>query len=459
MPEQGGDMSIKEKVVTQTLSEQILSHAAGHRVAAGDVITAAVDLVMAHDSISPSIIKVLREELQAERVWDPDRVALVIDHVAPAANIQTAEAQASLRRFAREQGITRLFDVGRGISHQVLIEERLARPGMVIVGSDSHSTAYGAVGAFGTGMGTTDIALALATGRTWLRVPETVRVRARGRFQPGVSAKDLGLHVARTLRADGATYRAVEWHGLHFLSVGDRMTLATLSIEVGAKAGIVPPTGPGLHDVDVPPWLRVEPGARYEQTLDVDLDLLQPQVAMPSFVDNVVGIDAIGRVPVDVVYIGTCTNGRHEDMAAAARILRGRRIAPGVRMLVVPASSQALELAVADGTLATLLQAGATIGTPGCGACIGRHMGVLAPGEVCLFTGNRNFRGRMGSPEAQIYLGSPEVAAATALTGYIADPRMTNDGRPTNDQRPTTNDQRPTKSRPRSPATSRIQAK
>ncbi|MDP8909758.1 MAG: aconitase/3-isopropylmalate dehydratase large subunit family protein, partial [Chloroflexota bacterium] len=356
--------------MTQTLSEQILSHAAGHRVAAGDVITAAVDLVMAHDSISPSIIKVLREELQAERVWDPDRVALVIDHVAPAANIQTAEAQARLRRFAREEGITRLFDVGRGISHQVLIEERLARPGKVIVGSDSHSTAYGAVGAFGTGMGTTDIALALATGRTWLRVPETVRVRARGRFQPGVSAKDLGLHVARTLRADGATYRAVEWHGLDFLSVGDRMTLATLSIEVGAKAGLVPPTGPDLHDVDVPSWLRVEPGARYEQTLDVDLDLLQPQVAMPSFVDNVAGIDAIGRVAVDVVYIGTCTNGRHEDMAAAARILGGRRIAPGVRMLVVPASSRALELAVADGTLTTLLQAGATIGTPGCGACI-----------------------------------------------------------------------------------------
>ena len=409
--------------MAQTLTEQILSQAAGHPVQAGDVITAAVDLVMAHDSISPSIIKVLREELQAERVWNPERVALVIDHVAPAANIQTAEAQARLRRFAREEGITNLFDVGRGISHQVLIEERLARPGMVIVGSDSHSTAYGAVGAFGTGMGTTDIALALATGQTWLRVPETVRVRAWGRFQPGVGAKDLGLYVARMLRADGATYRAVEWHGLDFLSIGDRMTLATLSIEVGGKAGIVPPTGAAAADLDVPSWLRIEADARYEQTLDVDLQLLTPQIAMPSFVDNVADVDTVGRVAVDVVYLGTCTNGRHEDMATAARILQGRRIAPGVRMLVVPASSQALELAVADGTLTTLLQAGATIGTPGCGACIGRHMGVLAPGEVCLFTGNRNFRGRMGSPEAQIYLGSPAVAAATALTGYITDPR------------------------------------
>ena len=409
--------------MAQTLSEQILSHAAGRPVRAGDVITAAVDLVMAHDSISPSIIKVLREELEAERVWDPERVALVIDHVAPAANIQTAEAQARLRRFAREEGITRLFDVGRGISHQVLIEERLARPGMLIVGSDSHSTAYGAVGAFGTGMGTTDIALALATGQTWLRVPETVRVRAWGRPRPGVSAKDLGLYVARSLRADGATYRAVEWHGVDFLSVGDRMTLATLSIEVGGKAGIIPPRGALAAELGTPSWLRIEPDAHYIQTLDVDLTMLVPQVAMPSYVDNVADLEDVGRVAVDVVYIGTCTNGRHEDMAAAARILRGRRIAPGVRMLVVPASSQALQLAVADGTLATLLAAGATIGTPGCGACIGRHMGVLAPGEVCLFTGNRNFRGRMGSPEARIYLGSPEVAAATALTGYITDPR------------------------------------
>ena len=409
--------------MAQTLSEQILSRASGQSVRAGDVITASVDLVMAHDSISPSIIKVLREELQAERVWDADRVALVIDHVAPAASIQTAEAQARLRRFAREEGITRLFDVGRGISHQVLIEERLARPGMVLVGSDSHSTAYGAVGAFGTGMGTTDIALALATGKTWLRVPETVRIQARGRFQPGVSAKDLGLHVARVLRADGATYQAVEWHGVEFLSVGDRMTLATLSIEVGGKAGIVPPVGAPAADLDVPSWLRVEPGAAYVQTLDVDLDQLTPQIAMPNYVDNVADLQDVGQVAVDVVYLGTCTNGRHEDMAAAARILRGRHIAPGMRMLVVPASSQALQLAVADGTLATLLEAGATLGTPGCGACIGRHMGVLAPGEVCLFTGNRNFRGRMGSPEAQIYLGSPEVAAATALTGYITDPR------------------------------------
>jgi methanogen homoaconitase large subunit len=375
-------------------------------------VTVDVDLVMMHDSLSPSIIRVLHEELGAERVWDPSRVAVVIDHVAPAASVQTAEKQADLRRWARAQGITNLFDVGRGISHPVLVEEGLARPGMVIVGSDSHSTAYGCVGAFGTGMGTTDIALAAATGRTWLRVPETVLVRARGAFRPGVSAKDLGLRAARDLRADGATYAAVEWHGVDALSVMERMTLATLSIEVGAKAGIVPPAA------DV-----VQEGAQYSRVVEIDLGQLEPQVAAPNTVDNVADLSDLGRVAVDVVYLGTCTNGHYEDMAAAARVLRGRRLAPGVRMLVVPASAQALQRAVEDGTMATLLAAGATVGTPGCGACIGRHMGVLAPGEVCLFTGNRNFRGRMGSPEASIYLASPEVAAATALTGYITHPQ------------------------------------
>lgn len=412
----------------QTLAEQILSHAAGHPAGAGDNVVVAVDLAMMHDSISPSIIKVMHQELGAERVWDPDRIAVVVDHVAPAATVQNAEHQANLRAWVRAQGIRHFFDVGRGISHPVLVEEGLARPGMLIVGSDSHSTGYGAVGAFGTGMGSTDMALALATGRTWLRVPETVRVLARGSFRPGVGAKDLGLRVARMIGADGATYRSVEWHGLDALSIADRMTLATLSIEVGAKAGLIPPTGAGweahaaARGLAAPEWLRVEEGARYERTVAVDLDSLDPQISVPHQVDSVVDLRDVGRVHVDVVYIGTCTNGHHDHMAAAARILAGRRIAPGVRLLVVPTSSEALLQATADGTLATLLQAGATIGTPGCGACIGRHMGVLAPGEVCLFTGNRNFRGRMGSPEAQIYLGSPEVAAATAIAGYIAHP-------------------------------------
>jgi methanogen homoaconitase large subunit len=413
----------------QTLAEQILSHAAGRPVRAGENVVVNVDLAMMHDSISPSIIKILHGELGAERVWDTERIAVVVDHVAPAATIQNAEHQLALRRWVREQGIRHLFDVGRGISHPVLVEEGLARPGMLIIGSDSHSTGYGAVGAFGTGMGSTDMALALATGQTWLRVPETTRVVARGRLRPGVSAKDLALRVARTVGADGATYQSVEWHGVEFLSVADRMTLATLSIEVGGKAGIVPPTGAGgeahaaRRGLAAPAWLRVEEGAEYARTVEVDLEALEPQVSAPHYVDNVVDLGDLGRVAVDVVYIGTCTNGHYEHMRAAAEVLRGRKVASGVRLIVVPASSESLRRASEDGTLATLLDSGAAIGTPGCGACIGRHMGVLAPGETCLFTGNRNFRGRMGSPEANIYLASPEVAAATALKGYIAHPQ------------------------------------
>lgn len=406
-----------------TLSEQILSRAAGREVRAGDFATVQVDLVMMHDSLSPSIIRVLHQELGASGVWDKDKVTVVVDHVAPASTIQTAEHQAGLRKWVREQDITHFFESGRGISHQVLVEEGLAQPGMVIVGSDSHSTAYGCVGAFGSGMGTTDIALAAATGQTWFLVPETVRVLARGRFQPGVSAKDLGLKACRELRAEGATYQAVEWHGVEFLSVGDRMALATLSIEIGAKAGIIPPTGEACAHLKVPEWLKVREDAVYSQTLEVDLTTLEPQIAMPSFVDNVADISDVGNVPVHVVYLGTCTNGRAEDMAAAAQILAGRKVAKGVRLVVVPASSEAMRQAMRDGHLDTLIAAGAAIGTPGCGACIGRHMGVLAGGETCLFTGNRNFKGRMGSPNANIYLGSPEVAAATALTGRITHPR------------------------------------
>ncbi len=420
--------------MAQTLSEQILSRAAGRTVCAGEVASVAVDLVMMHDSLSPSIIKIMEQELGAERVWDPERVAVVIDHVAPAATVQTAEKQNEVRRWVQRQGIRHFYDVGRGISHPVLVEEGVAQPGMVIVGSDSHSTAYGCVGAFGSGMGSTDIALAAATGRTWFRIPETVLVRATGRFRPGVSAKDLALRAARELRADGATYAAVEWHGVEFLTVMERMTLATFSIEVGAKAGIVPPVfqdvGGGMQAARRPEhpvpasWLPVvQEGARYSRIVEVNLDTLEPQVSAPSVVDNVFDLSDLGRVAVDVVYLGTCTNGHYEDLAAAARILSGKHVAPGVRLMVVPASRDAMLRASEDGTLSTLIAAGAALGTPGCGACIGRHMGVLGPNETCLFTGNRNFRGRMGSPEANIYLASAEVAAATALTGFITHPQ------------------------------------
>lgn len=406
----------------RTLAEQILSHAAGREVSAGELVVVEPDVVMAHDSLTPSIVEIMRTELGVEHVFDPSRVALVIDHVAPAATTGTANAQNLVRRFAAEEGI-RLFDVGRGICHQVLVEEGLARPGRLVVGSDSHSTSYGAVAAFGTGMGSTDVALALATGRTWLRVPETIRVHVTGRFRPGVDAKDLALKIGRELTISGANYCAVEYHGLEWLDLPGRQTLASMAVEVGAKAGIVPPSGEVAERFDVPEWLSVDAEAPASRDVVVDLDDLDPQVALPHAVDRVVDLRHVAGTPVDVVFLGTCTNGRYEDLRAAASLLRGRRVATGVRLLVTPASSRELQRAMADGTAASLVEAGAILGPPGCGPCMGRHMGTLGDGDVCLSTGNRNFRGRMGSPEARIYLASPRVAAATALTGRITHPQ------------------------------------
>ncbi|MGQ9585984.1 MAG: 3-isopropylmalate dehydratase large subunit [Anaerolineae bacterium] len=407
---------------SQTLVEQIIAHAAGHPVRAGDLAAVPVDMAMAVDSIAPSVISVMQEELGVERVFDPERVAVVIDHVAPPSTVAVAEAQARLRRFAAEQGIRHFFDIGRGVCHQVLIEEKLAAPGRIVVGADSHSTSYGAVGALGTGMGASDMALIWATGRTWLRVPETIRVEVRGQFRPGVESKDLALALARQIGADGAAYRVLEFHGLERFTLGQRFTLCNLAVEMGAKAGIVFPSGEVARWFPPPDWLIPPTDASYVRHLAVDLNDLGPQIAVPPRVDQVVDLRDLDQVKVDVVFLGSCTNGRLEDLQTAAHILRGRQVAPGVRLLVCPASARVLEAAVADGTLATLLAAGAVLETPGCGPCLGRHLGVLGAGETCLSTANRNFRGRMGSPEARIYLGSPSVAAATAIAGYITAP-------------------------------------
>ena len=412
--------------MAQTLSEQILSHAAGREVRAGELAVVDVGRVMTIDSIAPEVIDVLQGQLGIARIPHPERTALFIDHVAPASNLATAEGQIRARRFVREQGVDAFYDVGSGICHQLMIEEDLVLPGTVAVGSDSHSTTYGAIAAFGTGMGTTDIALAFATGRTWLRVPETVRVDLTGTLPPQVDAKDVVLHLLSRVKADGFTYRAVEFHGAAAFSLASRMTLCSMTTEMGAKAGIVPPDDLTRRYAPVPDWLRVEDDAVYLDRLTVDLSGVEPLVACPPRVDAVVPAGTLGDVRVDQVFLGTCTNGRLQDLRAAADILRGRHIADGVRMIVVPASSTVLQDAIADGTLSALLAAGATVGTPGCGACIGRHMGVLGAGEVCLSTSNRNFSGRMGSPEARIYLGSPQVAAATALRGVITDPREAN---------------------------------
>jgi len=409
--------------MAQTLSEQILSHAAGRTVHAGELVVVELDRVMTIDSIAPEVIDVLENELEVDKLPYPERCAVFIDHVAPASNLATAEGQVRARRFVQQQGIPHFYDVGCGVCHQLMVEEHLVDPGMVAIGSDSHSTTYGAIAAFGTGMGTTDIALAFATGRTWMRVPETVRVDLVGQLPEGVDAKDLALNLLREVRADGFTYRAVEFHGVSTLSLASRMTLSSMTTEMGAKVGISVPDARTRAFASVPDWLAVQEGATYLDRLTVDLGSVEPLVACPPRVDDVVPARALADVQVDQVFLGTCTNGRLQDMQAAANILRGRQIAKRVRLLVVPASRAALQGAVADGTLATLLDAGATIGPAGCGPCIGRHLGVLGAGEVCFSTSNRNFSGRMGSPQAEIYLGSPQTAAATALRGRITDPR------------------------------------
>lgn len=405
-----------------TLAEKILSRRAGREVRAGELVVVEVDQVMVVDSIAGSFFKRL-EYLEATPRY-PEKVAIVIDHVAPAANVEVAKAQKEIREWGQRVGC-RVYDVGRGICHQVLVEERLALPGGIVLGSDSHSTTYGGVACFGTGMGATDIALAAASGRTWLRVPESVKVTLRGRLAPGATAKDAALEMVRLLTADGATYMSVEIHledGAEALTRSQRLTLANLSVEAGAKCGLVVPSGEILELYEVPGWLYPDPDATYARAVEIDLEALTPRVSVPFYVDNVEPVERVMGKKVDQVFVGTCTNGRLDDLHEVAEVLRGRRVAPGVRMLVIPASSRVLEEATADGTLLTLLQAGATIGTPGCGPCMGRHQGVLAPGEVCVSTSNRNFRGRMGAADAEIYLASPRVAAASAVAGFITTP-------------------------------------
>jgi methanogen homoaconitase large subunit len=406
----------------QTFSEQILSHAAGRTVQAGEFVVVEPDVVMSHDSLTPSIIKIMQQELGVENVKHPERLVMVFDHVSPPSTVATADSQNLVRKFAREQHV-KLFDVGRGICHQVLVEEGIAGPGKIVVGADSHSTGYGSVAAFGTGMGSTDVALIWATGKTWLRVPETIRVDFTGRFSPGVDAKDLALKLCRELTIAGANYMAVEYHGLDWMELPGRQTLASMAVEMGAKVGIIPANGLNPEKYPIPDWLIVDKTASYSKVITIDLSTLQPQISIPHAVDHVLDLSEVAGTPVNVVFLGTCTNGRYDDMHQAAMILNGKRIADGVRMIVTPASSRELARASSDGTITSLVEAGAVITTPGCGMCMGRHNGTLGDGDVCLSTANRNFKGRMGAPTSQIYLASPSVAAATALQGRITDPR------------------------------------
>src|SRR5438309_10562630 len=323
----------------------------------------------------------------------------------------------ALREWVRAQGIATFYDAGEGVCHQIMVEEGYCEPGTVIVGSDSHSNSYGAVGAFGAGMGATDVAVALGLGRTWLRVPESIKVTFTGKLRKGITMKDAIMRVVREIGTDGARYACVEFHGVGALPQGDRITLAGMTTEMGAKAGIVVATP------EAPDWLFPDRGAAYANEVTVDLSTLEPKIAVPPRVDQVVDISEAAGQPVDVVFLGSCTNGRLVDMRQAASVLRGRRISAEVRLEVVPSSRRQFEDAMADGTLLSLSAAGAVIGSSGCGPCLGRTGGVLAGQEICLSTANRNYGGRMGSADASIFIGSPYVAAVAALTGVIDDPR------------------------------------
>ena len=399
----------------QTLAEKILSAHAGRPLAAGDLAVCRVDRVMATDTTAPLALKAF-EAMGGEVPWDPDRVVLVIDHASPAPNERIANLHKLMREFAARTGC-RLYDIGSGIGHHVMMDEGLVGPGDLVLGADSHTTTYGALGAFSTGVGSTDLAAVMLTGKTWLRVPETTKVTVSGRLRPGVAPKDVVLALAGRLGIAGATYRAIEWHGeaVRRLGLWGRIPLANMAVEMGAKAGIVPPAGLA----DAPADLEPDPDARYVEEVEIDLGALRPQVAFPHMPDNVRDVGEAEGQRVDYAFIGSCTNARTEDLRQAAEVVRGRRVAPGVRFVVAPASRRVLEEIAADGTLATLSQAGATFITPGCGPCVGTHQGVPADAETVISAANRNFQGRMGNPRADIFLASPATVAASAVAGVI----------------------------------------
>jgi len=409
-----------------TISQKIFSRASGSAgmVEPGEIVEAGVDYAMSHDGTSVLAIRAF-QDMASEKVWDRERIVVPFDHIVPANNETAAELQKDVRAWVREQNIANFFDSGCGVCHQVFPEQGFALPGLLLVGADSHTCTYGAFGAFGTGVGATDMAEIYSRGRLWFKVPETIAVRLSGRSRPNVSAKDIALMVIGQLGADGATYKAVEYIGpaAEALSISGRMTLCNLGVEMGAKAAIVPPdekTEQYLAGRARQAYQPVysDPGS-YDRIVEYDISDLEPQVAAPFRVDNVRPVSEMAGLPVDQVFIGTCTNGRLEDLEAAARILKGRQVK--ARTLVIPASRQVLLEALQKGIIQILVEAGAMIGPPGCGPCLGAHMGVLAEGEVCVSTSNRNFPGRMGKG-GLVYLASPATAAASALQGCLAVP-------------------------------------
>ena len=412
----------------KTLAEKILSLKSESDARAGNIVIARVDLVFAQDTTGPLTIRQFQTS-GFERPANPQKTALFLDHAAPSPNYGLSDDHRLLRQFARQTGCP-IYDVGSGICHQI-VAESLAKPGDVIIGADSHTVTAGGLGAFATGMGSSDTAIALGLGKTWFQVPKSIKIVVSGNFPEGVGAKDLILHLIGQIGADGATYQALEFSGdtVDNMSMSPRFTIANMAVEAGAKAGLfaadkttqdyLAAQGRGNHYQPVSP----DADATYEQTINIDVANLEPTVSQPHTVDNITLAKELKGAKIQQVFIGTCTNGRLEDLAVAANILKGKKCHPETRLIVAPASRQIMLAAIQAGYIQTLIEAGAAILPPGCGPCIGLHQGVLGDGESCLSTANRNFKGRMGNPEAFIYLGSPATAAATAITGEITDPR------------------------------------
>ena len=405
-----------------TITEKILANAS-HKseVASGDVVIADVDIAMAHDSTAPLAVEGLYKI--GKKVFDPHKIVIVFDHFFPPPSVDAARLHQKVRNFVTEQKISNLFT--DGVCHQILVE-KFVSPGNVIVGADSHTCTEGALGAFSTGLGSTDIAGAMATGKCWFKIPESVKFNLSGSPEKGVHAKDLILNIIKQVGADGALYKAAEFTGDYVknASVSSRLTLGNMAVEMGAKNGIIEADEKTRNFLGRKGKIfKSDKDAVYEDEYKIEVDRIEPQVACPPTVDNVKPVTSVEGKKVDQAYIGTCTNGRLEDIEIATRILKGKRTADNVRLLVIPASTKIYLDAFGKGYLQEIIKSGGIICNPGCGPCVGRHEGVLAEGETCISTQNRNFRGRMGHPKAEIYLASPATVAASALAGEIVDPR------------------------------------
>lgn len=415
-----------------TMTQKILAdHAGVKEVHAGELIEANVDIVMANDITGPMALPIFKK--MADKVFDKDKVVLVPDHFTPNKDIKSAENSKAIREFSREQGLTHHMEQGKcGVEHAILPESGIVVAGDAVIGADSHTCTYGAIGAFSTGVGTTDIATGMATGQLWFKVPSAIKFNLHGKLPKYVSGKDVILHIIGRIGVDGALYKSMEFtgEGVKELSMADRFTICNMAIEAGAKNGIFPVDEAAVEYLDKHAKreykiYEADADAEYEEVVDVDLSAIRPTVAFPHLPGNAKTVDeieAMDKIYIDQVVIGSCTNGRMEDLRKAAAILKGKKVADNVRVMVVPATQKIYLQCILEGILETFVEAGCAVNTPSCGPCMGGHMGVLAKGEKCVSTTNRNFVGRMGDVESLIYLASPETAAASAITGYIANP-------------------------------------